>query len=116
MVAWSQVLYPLELTTSDQKRNKSLKQESVASFDKSGVRPAGGRWFSKYWQEYGGRNGPVHPTLHIKDGSIMLSRVLQVTDVELEHILHACKQCLGRVSIWNTELRGLFGKKSWNKV
>ena len=35
-----------------------------------------------------------HPTRQVGDFSIAESRILEVTDVELEHLFHASEQCM----------------------
>ena len=46
-----------------------------------------------------GGNGFGNTTGKAGDGGIGSSRVLEVTDVELEHLSHACEQCLSEAEM-----------------
>ena len=46
-----------------------------------------------------GRNGFGNATGEVGNGSIGGSRILEVTDVEPEHLSHACEQCLSEAEM-----------------
>ena len=46
-----------------------------------------------------GGNGLGHPTHQVGDFSVAESRILEVTNVKFEHILHASEQCMAKKEV-----------------